>query len=138
MIVLMMMIIMKKKNQLIQPQRKQLELLITRSITLNFHIIKPMITTYIKVVNLKPMPLEWLLILLKRKKDHTVLKTTMLLDTGKNGMVPMEPKWRMSKKVEMEDQPSSKLVISKFQNVLILPPNKWNTEKPPLLLAHKI
>ena len=138
MIVLMMMIIMKKKNQLIQLQRKLLELLITRSITLNFHIIEPMIMTYIKEVNLKPMPLEWLLILPKRIKDHTVLKMTMLLDTGKNGMVPMEPKWRMSKKVEMEDQLSSKLVISKFQNVLILPPNKWNMEKPPLLLAHKI
>jgi len=49
----------------------------------------------------------------------------------------MEPKWKMLKKAEMEDQPYSKLVTTKFQNVLILLPNKWNTEKSPQSLAHK-
>lgn len=44
----------------------------------------------------------------------------------------------MLRKVEMEDQPYSRLDTSKFQNVLILLLNKWNTEKPQLSLAHKI
>ena len=57
-------------------------------------------------------------------KVHIALKMTSLSDTGKNGTELTELKWRMLKKAEMEDQPYSRLDISKSQNVLILLPNK--------------
>ena len=47
-------------------------------------------------------------------------------------------KWKMSRKPEMEDQWFLDLEVSKFQNVLILLPNKWRVEeKLPPSHAHK-
>lgn len=114
----------KKKRKLIHMPRLLLELITIKPIFQNLPSIELMIWILLLQVNLKKMPAELISKLQKNKRDHIAKKMTMSLDIGKNGMVLMEPKWRMSRRLEMEDQPSSKLVLSKFQNVLILLLNK--------------